>query len=190
MRKDQLNQLVSKYKEAGPNKEVYFSQIYKAVQPMITYVKRRFNRNFLALVDYESVASEALLKSISKYKDGNGHFANYFMTWLRSMVTREGINNPVGIKLPEYLAKKDFQISDEARQLMLSRRAKEELMDIYNLTSSQYDNLLHYYTEVPKYLEGDSSDYMYNDFDIHIDIRSMLDLMPEDYRRATIMMFG
>lgn len=190
MRKDQLNQLVSKYKRARGNKDRYFSEIYKAVQPMITYVKKRFNKNFLVLVDYDSVASEALLKSISKYKEGSGHFANYFMTWLRSMVTRDGINNPVGIKLPEYLAKKDFQITDEAKTLMLSGRAKEELMDIYGLTSSQYDNLLHFYTEVPRYLEGDFSSYLYSDTDIKLDIKTMLGTMPDDFKKATIMYFG
>lgn len=190
MRKEQLNQLVSNYKRATLDKELHFSQIYKVVQPMVSYVKKRFNRNFLALVDYESVASEALLKSIDKYVEGSGHFANYFMTWLRSMVTREGIKNSAGLRLPDHLAKKDFQISEEAKQLMISGRAKEDLMDIYKLTPSQYESLLHYYTEVPKYLERDTSSYLYDDSDIAIDIRSMLDMMPEDYSRATVMMFG
>tara|TARA_R110000822_G_scaffold67842_1_gene165086 strand:- start:2898 stop:3494 length:597 start_codon:yes stop_codon:yes gene_type:complete len=157
---------------------------------MITHIKRRFNRNFLALVDYQSVASEALLKAVSKYNEENGHFANYFMTWLRSMVTREGINNPTGIRLPEHLAKKDFQFTDDARSLIIAGKAKEELMQIYRLTSSQYDSLMHYYTEVPKYLECETTHSQPEDSDLALDIETMLELLPSDYRRAVSMYYG
>lgn len=187
MRKDQLNQLVSSYKSGS---EEHFPTIYKAVQPMINYVKKRFNKNFICTIDFESVAGETLIKAISCYKESKGNFSTHFINRLRAEVTREGIKNMSGLRLPEYLAKKDFQISEEAKNLMLSGKAKQEIMEIYNLTESEYHNLLHYYTEVPKYLEYDASTFMYDDSNIHDDVNYLLDNLPESYRAAIIMYFG
>lgn len=156
---------------------------------MASYTRRRFKSSYMKMVDYRSIVYEALLKSIAKYKESNGHFANYFMTWLRSMVIREAINNPISIKLPEYLAKKAMQMSDDAKKLLITGKAKEDLMDIYKLTESQYNNLYHYYTEVPRHFSEAKESYVRDD-DITIDIEKVYEALPKEYVRPIKMYFG
>ena len=157
---------------------------------MVNYVRNKYNKRYIAFVDVESVAGITLMSALRAYKSGSKKsFASYYMDWLSSDITRDAIKNQPGIRMPERLAKKDFQISPEARALMIAGKAKEELMEIYGLEEELYDKLVHYYTEVPRYLEVSSEDYAV-DRDISIDITKVLDVVPTEYRKPIIMYFG
>ena len=191
MSKEKLNQLVSSYQELAGDKSKMFAQIlgHKEVKSMSEYVRRRFNYNYIAYVDFDSIVNEALLKSLNKYSLGCGHFANYYMTWLSSTLTREAIKSQPGIRLPEELAKKNFQISNEARELMIQGTAKEEIKEIYGLNESKYNRLVHFFKEVPRFLEDLNEDVV-EDKDICIDVTRILDQVPLNYRKPIIFYFG
>ena len=192
MNKEQLNQLASKYGNMVTGKNKAFVVIHAAVKPMENHIKRKFNSNYIAYIDYDSIAADALLKSLYSYDISKGHFSNHYMRRLSSEVTREAIKNQPGIRLPEELAKKDFQISQDARSLMISGLAKQELMDLYELTESQYIRLVHFYTEVPRFLDTRLEDLKDTNEskDFSIDINNILNHVPVEYRKPIIMYFG
>lgn len=189
MSKEKLNQLVSKYQEVTGDRSKMFIDILNIVKPMSEYIRRRFNYNYIAYVDFDSVVNEALLKALNKYSNSCGHFANYYMTWLSSTLTREAIKSQPGIRLPEELAKKNFQISNDARELMIQGIGKEEIKDIYNLKESQYNRLVHFFKEVPRFLD-ESAEEVEIDKDICIDVSRVLDQVPLNYRKPIIFYFG
>jgi hypothetical protein len=187
LKKVQLNQLVSKYQESRLEKD--FKLILKAIKNDVYFVRAKFNDKFIALLDLDSIVYEALLKSINNYTIGVSNFDSYFRRWLSSTLTREAIKNQSGIVLPEYLAKKSFKITPELKDLMLSGLYKEEFMSVLNLSSGNYDNLVHYYSCASSYCAPDSVDNI-SDSDISLDVINVLDNVKSEYRKPIIMYFG
>lgn len=193
MKKKELNQLASKYRR-NPSDTLY-KVIYNVVKPMSHAIRAKYNIDYIRLTDFESVERKALWRSLETYKPSKGSFSNHYMRRLSSDFTREAIKMQPGIRLTEDFAKKDFQLCSEAKALMIRFKddkegyVRQELKDIYNLTDIEYDNLLHYYTQVPLYM----SDYKVSDYidnDLKIDVPDILDHIDVEYRKPVVFYFG
>lgn len=194
MSKERANLLAHKYKRAikESTRGRYFRELYEMLQPFIFRIGTRYTRDVHNRIDYESVAHEALLKSLDKYEFGRGNFDTYYGNWIRSMVARESISNPTGLRLPDYLAKKDMQITDEDKSIMVQDSDKDYILTKYKLTDSMYVKLCDYYKEVPKYFSDDDATYEQDldSFELPEIIDSALSELKPSHKAAICRYFG
>ena len=157
--KKKMNNLATKYRElTGRERDKLVAEIHKKLGGLVYRLRGRYRKKDLNRIDFESVASIALLKALNKYDIESGNFDSYYGTWVRSEVTREIINHAFNIKLPEYLNKPMNRITREEIYDIDNPSHKELILEKYKLKDRDYEKIIHY-RSVTKEIERDCTLY-------------------------------
>ena len=192
MSKQRANELAHRYKRAKGNKKKYFNELYKMLEPYIYRMGIRYSKNTHNRIDYKSIAHEAMLKCLKTYNIDKGNFDTHFGNRIRAEVARESIKFSGGLRLPDNIGKKDVQISEEDKYMMIQGEDAQYIMQKYNMSEAIYDTLCDYYKQSPGNFVDE--DVVYKEdldyYELNEVIDDALSELPPNEKSAVCKYFG
>lgn len=190
MRGNQLNQLASSYKYINDKRELnrLFTQISSHCEKLTSYMLGKYL--YYDFNECVSVVNETLLSALNSYDIKKGSFSSHYLRWLSANLLRSKIKNRSGIKLPEYLAKKDWVIDGRIKDMISRNMGIEYIMDFYGLTKSQYNSLAKYYRSCIEYYNKPMAYSFEDSLDDSLDIDNLINNIDDKYRLPAAHYFG